>query len=338
MAVPYDLQTLVQRTKRMEGLPTGQTAFLDTDIVDFLNTELQTVLVPLHMRINEEFFVKTVDMQFSANSTVNAVNIPFVGVGFALRDVYFADTTNTVNPSFYNVPRLQPEMIASLGPSTSWNVGNPVLYGFFIQGNALQFFPNTLLQNKQLRLTYFRRPADLVLPSSAAQITAINTGLNQVTVNNMPTGWATGTIVDAINPIPDFDYVINQTIVPAPYTTPTPLVGITIAGVTGLNITLPAGAITSLEVGDWLSEDGTSPFVQYAPVESYQLLCQLGAIRCLRALNDTDAEKMAINKYKEMMENYLFMTTPRIEGKPKTFNNTNGILSASRPTSLRPLN
>ena len=116
------------------------------------------------------------------------------------------------------------------------------------------------------------------------------------------------------------------------------LVNVALTSVSGTTYGVPTGVGALLSVGQWVSPTGYAPVFQYIPVESYNILCQAAAIRCLRALNDREAEQMAIEKYKDMVENYLFLIEPRVQGKPKKFNNINSVLQSSRFNSMRPLN
>jgi hypothetical protein len=337
----YDVTSQVQIVKLMEALPTGETAFLDTDIISFLDIELRSTILPVHQRVNEEFFVKTMDYSFSATSSATNIHIPQT-IGMRLRDVLFATApgTNPNQAGFTNIPRLNPEDISAQGfdySSASLNMTlNQSLMGFFIQNNTLEFYPPTLLQNQTIRLKYFAQPATLCATSLAGQIISISGDL--ITLNNAPTGWGVGTAVDFIYSTPPYDYVADTRVTTAPYQSSTPLTNQILTSVSGTTYGVPTGVGALLAVGEWVAPTGYAPVFQYIPVESYNLLAQATAIRCLRALNDREAEQMAIEKYKDMLENYLFLIEPRVQGKPKKFNNINSVLQSSRFTSMRPLN
>ena len=157
-------------------------------------------------------------------------------------------------------------------------------------------------------------------------------------MNNLPADWAPGTYLDAIISVPDFDYVPDTRITVEAYQTPTPLIQFQIVSISGASVVLDAGTVSQLSVGNTLTGSGTTPYVQYVPPDAYQLLCQATAVRALLSLNDADGGKTAQAKYDKMEEDFLFIINPRVEGKPKKFNNVNSVLASSRPTNLRPLN
>ena len=86
----YTTDTLIDSVKRRISYPLSQNTFQYSDIVSFLNEELQLSAVPAVKMEHEEYFVfkKTVPLV----NGISRYEIPDRAIGMALRDVKFSDS------------------------------------------------------------------------------------------------------------------------------------------------------------------------------------------------------------------------------------------------------
>jgi hypothetical protein len=334
MGAPLDTLTLVQRVKRFESIPSSETTFTDTDIVDLMDQEYKSTIVPMIQNLREEHFVITRDIQFptvNAGQTTNAGNsfqIPNEATGLRLRDMYVLDQQG----NFTNIPRLSPELIGSMG-NFSWNGVVAGTYGFYLQGNTVQIFPYTIMSGRKGRITYHVRPADLCLTTDAAPIISVVGTL--VTVGSTSAIWQAGTVVDAIQGVYPYEYVVDtRTDVPL-YASATPLQNVTLVTASGNSFTVDSTIAAILKPGMWLAPTGYSPFPQYIAVDVVPCLVQATAVRCLEAMGDRAGQQLASAKLKQMMEDATRLMTPRVEGKNKKIMNPNSIARSTRMINTR---
>jgi len=306
----YDTRWLTAQVKRIESIPANQATFTEEDFVALMNMELQSVIIPLIQRVNEEYFVFTEDIPIT--TTTRYVDIPGEATGLRLRDVYWVNPDGSIS----KISRLNPEQVASWSYAFGGYYG---LSGFYIQNNQLILYPmNT--NSGTIRLTYFRRPNDLVSPSQTGVIIAINTISNEVTLDNAPdtSVWTTGTKLDGIKGETPFDFAAQN---------------FAIVSRSGFVLELPADVIAKLSVGDIIATRGESSVPQLIPVEAYHLLVQATGMRCLESLGDRQGWANAAAKYNTMQEDLLAMINPRIPGEIKKAVGTGGILGSSRINS-----
>lgn len=302
----WNTDTLLNRVKRIESIPVSNNTFTEADIVDLMNMELQSSIVPLLMSVNEEYFVHSVDYSVATNTEY--LDIPSDAVGMKARDVYKVDTSTG---QFFSMPRLTPEQIAGNGVI---GYGASGFGGYYLQQNRLMFYPKTQ-SPATIRINYFRKPNTLCLIEDSGEIISIDVGANTVTLDNVPSDWIIGTVVDFINESQPFSTGYSQA---------------TIVNITGTDVEFSSTVIADLAVGMWAAETGTSPFPQYIPTETLDLLVQATAMRCLEALGDKAGWTNANVKYQMMEQNLLTLITPRVVGQPKKIVSGGGIIGATR--------
>lgn len=251
--------------------------------------ELHIKLLPLIMSVREEFYVATKDHAVTENQA--NYGIPSRASGMVLRSVHLVDGTTVceLNP-------VDPEDV------TTTATGTPE--GYYLEHNNVVLYPTPNATSGTLRLRYFIRPSRLTTTTSCAQVSAINTGTNVVTVGSIPSSWGSGTIIDFVDAdAPYACHAIDQTI----------------SNVSGTDITfsdLPA----NLAVGDWVALAEYSPIPQL-PHEFLPVLSQMTVVRALEAIGDREGA-MAANKVLTepdvgMVASALKLITPRVHGAPK---------------------
>jgi hypothetical protein len=304
MSVGIDFTTaaLITGARRRSGLPSSQQLYLDPDFIAFLNDAMVSHVVPTIKSVSEEYFVVNYDVAFVAGTSEYV--IPTRALGGALRDIVIADTQGRE----LEIPRVQPESIKYSG-----NFQNFGAYGIYLRGDRVVFYPplTNTPQNSSLRFKYERRPNDLCLVSAAGLIQSINATAKTITLASIPTAWGTSTTLDIISQVPQFPSIADDVVITL------------IAGTTITLATWPTG----IAAGQWVAESLTSPIAQL-PYEGHKLLQQLGAIALLEAAGDTQGKQNAEQTLKGMIDNFMKVITPRIEGSPKKVVNKNSIFGA----------
>jgi hypothetical protein len=263
----------------------------------------------------------------------NTVTIPSESTGYKLRDVYVVGSDGQP----YNLPRMTPTQVASqyfgtsIGPSASITNGS-TMGGFFVQGNQLQIFPYGLAAGKTIRITYFRRPNQLTLVSSAAKITNIQGDV--LTLGNAITTWTANTALDFIKGSLPNDFAPDPLQATPVYLTPLPLQNVMPIALVSNLLTLAAGQAASLEIGDWVCANGYSVFPQNIPPELYPAMIQKAAGMCIHAAGDAEGYRMAEAEYKQMIDNAMLILSPRVDGKPPKIISGNSVSKASRSSSF----
>ena len=334
-----DVTTLLKRAKLQEMIPSSDVTFSDADLLELMNQELLSSVVPLIITAREEYMVVTRDYTLPAinagqiTNVQNWITIPAEATGLRLRDVYMLDSIG----NFVNLPRLNPEQIASyttiafMGTSgIGWTGGYG---GFYLQGNRLYIYPYWSANVRSIRITYERRPAKLNLTSDSAQIYSI-VG-DTITVGPSSGIWTPGSYVDFVQNDTPHDYVTDVTATQALYTSPIPLQAVQIQDVSGSSYTFQYGVTDSLKVGDWMCNYGYAPFAQFLPPEASPLLVQLTSLRALEALGDREGQQMALEKYKKMAHDLTNLISPRVEGKSKKVSNPNSMARNARAFTMR---
>lgn len=286
----YGTDWLIDQVYRFESVASSAQTFDEEDIVQYLNTELQTVVTPLIQSVNEEFGVMYVDTPI--NELPDTIRIPSSATGARLRNVQIVFPNNTI----LNYPRLNPDKLGQFGYTQS--------LGFYIRNNELVFYPQRPIQQGVLRLSYFRRSNNLVRQIQTGRIIAVDTVGNTITMDNSPAGseWVDGSFVDVIIGESPFDFRAQDA---------------QIIDINGAVIELDPAVIAEVQVGDYVALSGETPVPQFVPAEALQWLAQLAGARCLQALGDTEGFKIAAAKAQVMEQNLKNLISDRIEGQPQ---------------------
>lgn len=303
MAIDFTTTALISNLKRRILLPSAQILFSDEELVAFMSDELMITCMTEIKKAKKEFFVKITDVPIVAGQTT--YSIPQRAYSSAIRDFSFLD----VNNNEFNCPHLIPEVVKDGG--IYGTPGN--LYGAYFQGDQLIVYTGTS-NPTSIRIRWERRPNNLALSSQSARITAINTGLNQVTVASVPSGvFSVGTEVDFINNNPPFDSKGDDY----------PITGI-LANV----FTFSGGLPTGIAINNYIAPSGKSPVAQ-VPYELHLVISQLGASKVLQAKGDQNWQnERAMGN--EMLSQFIQSISPRVEGSPNVITNRRGIWNQGR--------
>lgn len=270
-------------------------------LIEALDEEMRSTIIPLILAAQEEFYVTNNDQTLT--SGVYTYTIPQRAAFATWRDVVYVDGMGNE----INMTNLPPEYVKITYP-----VGNlPPLYtfGFILVNDHIQLWPpnSTVPTQYTLRMKIKRRPNHLTSYANCGQITAINTGTNVVTLSTNGDGtWTTSTTFDIIPNSPQFtSRGDDQTITAIDNT---------------LNTITMTSLPTDLSVGDWVCP-ATLSCVPQIPYDLFPLLAQRGVIRALETLGDQANLQVAERRYQDMATDFARTVSPRVNGTRKVLVN-----------------
>jgi hypothetical protein len=290
---------LLAEVRRIGQLPTASTSSLaDSDLLAQGDRAMQAAMVPLLLRVQEEFFVRRVSQALT--SGVGAYPIPRRAIGSRVRDVMLV-RSGVRSP----LPRLRPEQLVDF---ITTSTGQP--YGFYLDAANIILLPAPSTADS-LAIALYVRPGRFVATTTCRQLTAVTAdtptaGRTRLTFASFST-W--GSTVDLISYQPPFE-VKAMDIATANVTTTTFDVA-------------TADLLATPVVGDWVASPDTSPVMQ-VPVEAQPLLCQRTAQYCLEALGYLEEASMVGQRGDRMESDVTSILTPRTDGQPKRV--TGGLL------------
>jgi hypothetical protein len=288
MSIDYSTDALVASVKLKASLPNSQSLFTPANLVDFLDTEMRSLVIPQIMDTREEFLEVSADF----TSTTGIIDIPSNAIGLKLKLVEYVFDDDAVYP----LERIEYKQRGSLANTNQ--PGQP--RWFYLKGNKVYIYPYPVANTSYtIRLTYFRRPNILTVTSNCGQIQSIDTGTNTVTLVSAPSSWVTGTELDIIAGTPGFDALYED---------------VSIVSIAGFDVTL--ASVANLSVGDWLAPTGYSPIPQVV-FEAHNLIAQAAAAKAMESLADSKGLEAAQAKLQELQRAFITMITPRVESSVK---------------------
>lgn len=270
-------------------------------IIELLDEEMRSTVVPLVLAAQEEYYVQNYDQSLVAG-TYN-YTIPARAAFATWRDIVLVDSmSNEVA-----MTELPPEYVKITYP-----VGNlPPMYtfGFVLNNDRITLWPpnSTVPVNYTLRMKIKRRPNHLTGYLNCGQVTAINTGTGVINLSVNGDGtWTTSTTFDVIPNSPQFTSRADDKAITAIDNT--------------LNTVTVATIPTGLVVGDWFCP-ATMSCIPQIPYDMFPLLAQRGVIKYLEALGDNQSLQTAERRYQDMASDFARTVSPRVGGTRKALVN-----------------
>lgn len=291
----YTSNGLIDKIERWAAIPADQPAFEREDLVKMINEELESIVIPDIMSCNEDFFVKYADFAIPATDT--PISLPSDMIVGKIREIKILPSNGDITQAV-NITRIDYSVIGQIPVNAFYFAGNK-LYLNYPQSNT----------NSILRIWYYSRPNELVLPEFAAEITGINTLTNTVTVDSVPVTWAAGTKVSLINGTPHFDILSND---------------YEISSIMANDIIMTSALPTDIKEGDYVALKNESPVVNI-PYELQNYLCQAVVVRVLEIIGVDKQFSQALQKMGYMREKLHLLVSPRVRGEPKVINNSMGL-------------
>lgn len=294
MAADYTMTAILASIKTRGLIPTSQQTYLDSDLINLANDELQIGIVPFIMKFRSEYFVTDKTEDINVNDDI--YDIPTRAIGGKVRNLVVLDTEGNE----YDIPQIAKEerrFYNTQNGNSSYNS-----FVFYFEGNSVRIVPKPTNAGSQIRLqqSYYIRPSQLIPASSACLITAINSLTNEVTVNAIPVGITGTTVIDFVRGTPGFELRAMD---------------ITPVGLAGVVFTL-SSIPDGLTVGDWIAPANQSPIPQI-PLELFSMLSQRTIIKVMEGLGDAQGLQIAQKKLEEMEAAAAHLLSPRSDGNPK---------------------
>lgn len=289
--------SLVKSVQAHPLLPISANTLTETQLIEFMDEDMRSTIVPLVLSAQEEWYVQNIDQTPLAG--VFDYSIPARAAFATWRDVCFVDTLGNE----INMTNLPPEYVKITYP-----VGNlPPMYtfGFVMSNDHISLWPRTMTIPTQyiLRMKIKRQPNHLTSYLNCGQVQTINTGTGVVSLSRNGDGtWTTSTTFDIVPNSPQFTSRGDD------------------KAITGIDNTLNtitfATIPTGLSVGDWICPARLSPIPQI-PYDMFPLLIQRGVIRALESLGDNQNLQVAERRYQDMAADFIRTVSPRIQGTRK---------------------
>jgi hypothetical protein len=301
MSIDYTSLALIANVKRRTMTPTSQNTFLNTDFCGMLTDEMQSLLVPLIMELDSNYFLDHQD--YAINGTDTSYLIPPRAINQTIKSL---EVYNPQDGSYYRPPQVDSGQwgFQSLSNTTT---------SFWVENNSCIFNVAPVQTNAVVRMFYWRRPNNIVLPTQAGKITAIDLDNNTITVNNVGGAWDANTQFDIIQGGGGFRSLGDS---------------LSVTSVSGYNLIFTS-IPTGVSLGDWVAEAGESPIAQI-PYEAQHVLCQAVAVKLLEAMSDTNMIKFSQQKLSELQTHLESVMKSRIQKQPLKIINKNGIFDYVR--------
>lgn len=305
MSSPYSTDSLLPMLRLLPLMPSVQALFSNSDLVNVMDFEMSSKILPLIDNQAEEYFIVPSDIPYI--QSVRTYSLPVRATADKLRSVSFVDSNNNE----IRIPRLRPEDIMSNVNSTGLAI-NPALWGFYLQNDKvilyLGSFTGSSNAYKFLRLRFVRMPSTLVQEAACGQITAI--AGNVVTISSLPSTFTTSLTYDIVSNSPQMFVSQGDDLT---ITTITPLTA-PAASITFTSLPQDVLGNTLAQVGDWVCLAMQSPIPQIPFKPGFQLLLQLSAAKCLEIHGDTQGFNVAMSQAADMKNYFISVITPRVDG------------------------
>lgn len=278
---------LIEQISRKGSIPDNQTLYTNSDLIKFLNEELQNKIVPYVASIMEDYFLA--EKTYQADGNTKEYLIPTDSIGNKIKSISVWNDGIQLNQQ----PRLDYNNLVS------------TVHGYYIFNNKIIFYPKPIMSNT-IKISYYKRPnniTDLYYKITGISSDSVSTTL---TVDIDPTALSNGTSIDIISK--NSPFVIN--------------LNTSITSTTSTTIVIPL--TTLVNVGDYVSLEGSSAFPQI-PQEIIPLLVQAVEVRIMESMGDYNAFQASVATYQQMSMDNMILITNRNEYPVRKIKNVNKI-------------
>jgi hypothetical protein len=294
----FTTSDLIASVQSRAMLPSASVGSLsNATILNFATEEMLSGIVPMILSAREKYYETHLDVACVQNQAT--YGIPPRAIGSTVSSVQWIYGINILqlNP-------IDPPGVTSL-------VTAPSPRAFYFENGNIYLYPPPSSSNYTIRIRYFQRPSHLEQTINCAQITAINTVANTVTVSSIPSSWTTGTVVD----------FIPQTLPCTPYGLNSAILSVSNNVVSFSSLPSNPSNNAALTVGDWLALAEYTPIPEI-PNEFFPVLAQSTVCRCLEAIGDTMGLQAANQTLQAKAQNAIKLITPRdAQGSKKITSN-----------------
>lgn len=320
----YD--SLVAKVRRLSYIPAAQESWTDQDIIATLDDKNKNYLIPKTNNLTEEYFVSNFDYNIPTTGWSGIIDIPSDAIGLDLRDVWASagqgttgDSTNVnwapcrrCNPNQFNYPTTTFNWLGSVGPP------------YYVENNKIIFFIANSLNIStgftQIKMRYFKKPNTLVSRKICAQVIAVDTTLNTITLDNSNSNkaFSSGQTFDFIRNVQPFVFT-------AAAVTPT----VVVVQPTFTTFSVDADTAAAIQVSDLCCPVGTAPVLQYMPEESNLLLCQSVVVQMQDSQGNSTAYDRAVKQMTLYEADYVRLLTPKVADQMKVMVSQSDLFSTN---------
>lgn len=298
---------LIAACKIRAGLPATATGWTNTQIINGLNEDQWTYLVPKLVMTNGEFYLDKIDALISGGQS--AYPLPHRVSAGAVRVVKYVDS---------NGQEATPLAYIEVPDTGRYNIttGNAPL-AFYFTGTELNLLPVPAIGTTGgIRMYYHRRPGALTQNTLDALGHSSAVALVQsVTVNTITTQ------------APHSGFMSNQLLDIVSHSSPYRLLGMDVQAVScavGSSLITTDGGedLTTLGigVGDTVTLAETSWYPQGAPLEWHSLLELATGARILGSLGDLDGQRELLQQAELLLQRLNSVTEFRSAGNSRKIN------------------
>lgn len=311
MAKTLIASKLIDSVRERAMLPDDNYEYGDETILNTLNDEMDTGILPDLLKIHEEHLVTYLDVDpHEINETGYRYIIPSKAIGSKLRDAGFI-----VGNKYYELSRV------SLGEISDYKAGYSLsqLLGvnlFYIQGDEIVVLNPSQAGTFRVRMYFHLRPNEIVLEKNCAKIINIDRETGTLQLQSVDKSLSDLSQIDFIqgnnpNKILTIDKKIDS------------------INVNTRTIRINPEYIPSrLKEGDWVARTGESPFPNI-PLELHKVLAQAAAVKILGELGDTQNYSIAKSELDKMVKSVMGMMDDRVEGAPRKIKNRSSTLNST---------
>lgn len=288
---------LIDSIRDRAFIPKEDAIYNDDRLIKILNEQIDTMLLPKLMSMNEEHLV--VSEVIETDSNKSSYSIPYRAVGNKLRDVAYKDS----DQNYYELSRISLEELSDY----RWNNTYGARDLFYLQNNKVHFVSSRANDYSFIEMYFYLRPNVLVKDSECPKITSIDTVNGIVTLSSFPTAFSDAT---------DFDFIGAK----SPNKIHKYDVTATLQSRSAKTVIFAAADLPEdLAVGDYLAIAEQS-CVPNMPTEYHPILAQMAAVFILESMNDTEGLQNALRKLDTMEKGVMSITNDRVEGAPQKLN------------------
>jgi hypothetical protein len=276
---------LLADIRRAASLPASSvTGLADADLLALADKEIQTALVPLMLRLREEFFVCTKSQ--ASQAAVGQYRLPARAIGARVRDVryVYGGTTNRLT-------RIEPEDAPAVDPQSTLS-GVPQWY--YLEGEFVRLLPTPADANGSIEIKYFCRPGRLTVDSADFRV------LSSVAATSVGfSSWSNTGALDFVRGGSGFSTLFAEEISP------------TLSSATSATVAAATAAL--LVAGDYLCVTDKTPLIPL-PVELHGVLSARCVAAVLRQLGRYDEAANEERNAQRLESNATNLLSPRVDG------------------------
>lgn len=304
---------LLKSIKRRAVTPASQNLFEDQDFLDFATEEIDSHIVPMINTQQENYFLVSQDVEIIPGQSKYA--IPYRATGNKIKDVSYVSSTT---PSKIN--KMSEIDLGEVYDISSYTTSYP--YSYYTSSNEICLVPETNNFVGTLRFSFYLRTNSLVPMEEVGVITAIDTNLGIVTVEEVPEKFLATEL---------YDFIMER----SPHKIITYDNPVTTVNKDTKEITFGPGLLpASLRVGDHLCL-ATETGIPNVPSDMHNLVAHRAAARILSAVGDTEALQVAEAQSQILNKAAADLVENRVETSQKKIVNRSGLLRGNRGSRRR---